>query len=237
MPKTNKYGFVFRDEDELSKLTEFLTANHYCAVISPLHNRDTWTATDIERFITENEKKHNIKVDRTCDVFEIPTMEYVVVNGKRIYKTIEVRIPSVDQHKLDHRHCMVKYDYSVFATQVRSEFAESGLKILYFEPIKSEVSYLQYFLHMNNPEKASYARDDVISFAYDLEPIYRETRQEKLSSMEEMHQIADAKKVQTVRQFAKVLRTMRRYDLVDKLRGASNYWRQYLYRGAQVEKW
>lgn len=234
--KTNKFGIVIRDEDQLDQFIEFFTEYHYMAVISPLHNEDHWTKTDIERFIRNNEEKHGIIVDRTAETFEVPGKKYKVVNGKRVRETITVRIPTVGMHKLDHRHAMIKLDYSALPSTMKADFAESGLPILYFEPIKSEVAYLQYFIHMNNPEKAQYNRADVISLGFNLEPIYRETEQQKLSSLEELHQIADAKGVQTVRQFAKVLRGMKRYDLVDKLRCQSNYWRQYLYRGPQVEK-
>ena len=47
--KTNKFGIVIRDEDQLDQFIEFFTEYHYMAVISPLHNEDHWTKTDIER--------------------------------------------------------------------------------------------------------------------------------------------------------------------------------------------
>lgn len=236
MAKTNKYGFVFRDEDNLGKLTSFLTDYHYCAVISPLHSEDHWTVTDIERFVSNNENKHGIKIKRTAESFEIPSGKHKIIDGRRVPEMLTVRIPEVNDKKIPHRHVMVKYDYSVMATQVREEFAQSGFEILYFEPIKSERAYLRYFCHLDNPEKAQYLRDDVISLAYDLEGLYQDTRQDKQWAIEEMHQIADVKKCQTVRQFAKVLRQLKRKDLLDKLMGSSNYWRQYLYRGGQIEK-
>ena len=106
--KTNKFGIVIRDEDQLDQFIEFFTEYHYMAVISPLHNEDHWTKTDIERFIRNNEEKHGITVDRTAETFEVPGKKFKVVNGKRVREMITVRIPTVGMHKLNHRHAMIK---------------------------------------------------------------------------------------------------------------------------------
>lgn len=180
MPKTNKYAFVFRDDGELPRLVEWLTSSHYLAAISPLHDNDHWTATDVRRYIANQERRYGVKIGENDETWERPTGDYVVVNGRRRRETETVRIPAVGEAKKAHRHIIIKYDYSLPATQVIDEFSSSGFRILYFEPIRSERAYLRYLIHLDNPEKARYRREDVVNLGgYDLKPLYEQTHDER----------------------------------------------------------
>lgn len=231
MPKTNKWAFVFWDEGSLPKLVEWLTSMHFACIISPLHDRDEWTRLDIERYLQNQEKRYSIHIDRASDHWERPTGEYVVVNGHRVRKTVDVPIPQVGDRKKPHRHIIIKYDYSCERATVLSDFEGSGFRIAYFEPVKSERGYIRYFIHMDNPEKAQYERKDVVSLGgYDDLPLYEKTREDKDRCFHEVYEFLDANPtIRDIRNLSDGLRAIGREDLCHTVSARANYWRSYLW--------
>lgn len=236
MPKTNKYAFVFRDEENISKIVEWLVSSHYKCVISPLHDKDHWTECDIRRFIANNEKRYGIKIDPTASSFGIPTGKTIVVGGKRVRETRDVRIPEVGDHKTNHRHFMVKYDYSLMATTVREEFRQAGMDILYFEPVKSEDAYMLYLIHKNNPEKAQYSLDDVISLGgYDLSALYTTLSQNRDDSMKEIIQAVKKHPKWSFRSHVLNFEEAGRVDLAREMKNGAGFYRSLMWQEAPLK--
>lgn len=230
MPKTNRYAACIRDEDELPKFVERMTANHYACVISPLHDQDHWTETDVKRFLQNNEKRYGIKIDPTGETFGIPTGNYAIVGGKRVRETREVRIPQVGDPKIAHRHFMVKYDYSLPATTVISEFDEMGFKILYFEPVKSERAYLRYMVHKDNPEKARYKEEDVISLGgIDLACIREDLMQDKWAIRTQIFSAIRQHPRRSFKQHILAFEKDGKRDLIDECKAATNFYRSLMW--------
>lgn len=150
------------DPESLERIFEYFTYVHARAMISPLHDKDRWTRTDISRYLDRCEQRYGIKIDRMAESWERPTGEYKYeMKGdarRRVYVTESVPIPQVGDLKKFHRHFVVKYDYSKPSETVIREFNESGFDFAYFEPVQSERAIIRYFCHLDNPEKARYKK-------------------------------------------------------------------------------
>ena len=231
MPKTNKYAGVIYDEDMLPKLVEWFTSNHYCVLISPLHDLDTWTQCDIDRYVAHNEKQYGVKIDPDAESWRRPTGEVKYINGRKVREYVEVQMPKVGQSKVPHRHFIVKYDYSVLATTVIKEFCDANFRILYFEPVRSERGYIRYLAHLDNPEKHRYDRDGVISLGgYDLQPLYDELRQDKLECFREcLKAMRDHPKLD-LRGMCQFFLDHNRLDLASELRTHASFWKVMLWQ-------
>lgn len=231
LPKRVLHTFLFHDEGNLPKLVEYLTANHYMALISPLHDQDHWTNIDIERYLQHQERRFGIKIDRDADHWDRPTGHYVVVNGKRRRHTEEVPIPKVGDPKKPHRHVIVRYDMSVPKEQVWREFVDYGFDLLYFEDVKNERSLIRYLVHLDNPEKTRYHRADVMSLGgYDMQPLYDETRQDKNKNTKELlDYIEKHPRIKSFKYLVHSLQHDKQEGLVFELKTSSYFWNKLLY--------
>ena len=76
MPKSNVYGFVMYEESNpLSRVLDFLTANHFAAVISPVHDSDVWTDEDVKHWRESRIKLDGVGVVEGAETWECPTGE------------------------------------------------------------------------------------------------------------------------------------------------------------------
>ena len=63
--------------------------------------------------------------------------------------------------KAPHWHGMVMFDGPVRASQALSAVSAFSNPPKYVEPLSSVTGYARYMLHMDNPEKAQYSREDL----------------------------------------------------------------------------
>ena len=195
MPKTNKYAFVvFVDPDEdayevKAHLIDWLTSRHYCAAISPLHDKDVWTAEDVESWIRSQVRlyaggyqgeQYFSLIDWNADTYQRPKRRAYDKEERRFIEIAaeEVKIPHVGDLKKPHYHVYIKLDYSTTAVAMIQKFSE--LHVTYFEEVNSERGYLRYLAHLDNPEKARYSVIDCVSLGgVDISPLYSTSEAEK----------------------------------------------------------
>ena len=76
MPKTNKFAFMqYEESNPLGKVVDFLTTNHFSAVISPLHDSDVWTAEEVKQWRDSQWKLYKITIPEDATEYARPTGE------------------------------------------------------------------------------------------------------------------------------------------------------------------
>lgn len=230
MAKSNVNAFVVWDESmPLVQLVDFLTINHYAAVISPLHDSDVYTAEDCKRWRESQELLHGVYIDEGATTWERPTGELRTNGlGAPIKVTTTERVPQVGDKKKPHRHVLVMLDYSAPLSTWLNNFAP--LDIHYMEVVKSKRGYLRYLCHLDNPEKARYNVHDVISLGgVDITCIYDKTQRDAdnleisiLNAISE-HRLSDVTKLQQY-----LLHTAHDMDAYREVKAHYGYWSQYM---------
>lgn len=179
MPKSNANAFVIWEESmPLVQLVDFLTINHYAAVIGPLHDKDVYTKEDVDRWRKSQEVLYGVYISEDAKTWEKPTGELRTNDlGVPVKVTETQQVPQVGQLKKPHRHVFVMLDYSAPLETWLNNFAP--LNIHYMEIVKSKRGYLRYLCHLDNPEKARYSTSDVMSLGgVDISCIYEKTQRD-----------------------------------------------------------
>lgn len=231
MPKKMCHTFLVYDDEKLPQLLEYLTSVHIMALISPLHNEDRWTKTDIARYIAHQEKRYKVKIDPNAETWERPTGSYIVINGNRQQKTETVAVPKVGDFKKAHRHVVIKYGVSVPVEQVYREFADAGWDILYFEEVRNEFSIIRYLVHMDNPEKFRYKRSEVISLGgFDTKPLFDETKVDKSKTFAALLDYIDKHpKIHDMKYLVRSLCDDGLQDLAQETKSGCYFWNKMLF--------
>lgn len=230
MAKSNVNAFVVWDESmPLVQLVDFLTINHYAAVISPLHDKDTYTAEDCKRWRESQELLHGVYIDEHATTWERPTGELRTNELGAVVKVTKTeRVPQVGDLKKPHRHVLVMLDYSAPLQTWLNNFAP--LDIHYMEIVKSKRGYMRYLCHLDNPDKARYLTSDVISLGgVDISCIYEKTQRDAdnleiaiLNAIVE-HKLSDVTKLQNY-----LLHESHNMDAYREVKAHYGYWSQYM---------
>lgn len=232
MPKSNKGGITIYDEGKLPEIIEWLTAHHFAAIISPIHDSDFWTKADVFKLITSINQRYGLKVQFGDESYGRPLKTYKMVCGRRVYDTEVVALPCVGDPKKAHRHLYFRLDYSCPMQVLLDYFADNGapFQVYYIEPIRSERAYIRYMVHMDNPEKAQYKAKDVISLGgLDLQPLYDETRQDKTANFQGLYDyIRGHDRILSCRQLVKALMDDGLRDYAMEVRAHSYFWTSQL---------
>lgn len=241
MPKTNKYAFLGwaktddaqQDLEDIAEIMEWLTSHHFAAVISPLHNRDHWTKTDIKKRIKRlNEVYPYANIQYGDECWERRTGKYHMGPSGRVYDTEPVNLPCVGEPKKPHRHYYLKFDYSIPATQLINYFEEneSPIRVAYFEPILSERAYLRYFAHLDNKEKAQYSVNDIINLGgVDIRPCYEMTRADQVANFKGLRDyIYKHPKIGSIRGLIRSLDADGLTDYAMQVQASTYFWSQML---------
>lgn len=230
MPKTNKIGFLqYEDSMPLSVLIDFLTANHCAAVISPLHEHDVWTAEECRNWRKHQERVTGLAIPADAQVIHVPTGELVEsAYGGTVQQTRQVDVPQPDQRKKAHRHVYFELDYSAEIKTWLNLLAP--LHVVYVEPIKSKRAYLRYLCHLDNPEKARYGVEDVISLGgVDISCVYEKTQRDadnlelRILDTITRHKVTQLTKLQRV-----LLEDERDIEAYREVKAHFGYWRVYM---------
>lgn len=230
MPKTNKVGFLQYDESmPMHVLIDFLTSNHCAAVISPLHEHDVWTAEECRNWRRHQERVTGLAIPADAKVVQVPTGELVESDfGGTVQQTRQLEVPQPDQHKKAHRHVYLELDYSAEIKTWLNLLAP--LKVVYVEPIKSKRAYLRYLCHLDNPEKARYAVEDVVSLGgVDISCIYEKTQRDadnlelRILDTITAHKVTQVTKLQRV-----LLDELHDLEAYREVKAHWAYWRSYM---------
>ena len=156
MPKTNKFAFMqYEESNPLGKVVDFLTTNHFSAVISPLHDSDVWTAEEVKQWRDSQWKLYKITIPEDATEYARPTGELRRDGyGAPVPVTETCKVPQVGDLKKPHRHVYIEFDYSMPLETAIAKVAP--LNINYLEVVNSRRGYLRYLCHLDNPEKTRY---------------------------------------------------------------------------------
>lgn len=245
MPKTNKYAFVvFVDDDENTEypflvrahLVDWLTARHFSAVISPLHSEDVWTAEDVHSWIESQIRLYGggykgqayfSTVDWNAESYMRPERREWDRNEYQ-WHTLppeRVRIPKVGDKKKAHYHVYVKLDYSCSAVQMIEKFEQLGVH--YFEPVNSERAYIRYMCHLDNPDKARYSVEQVISLGgIDISPLYVQSEADRRELVGAIYKLIKERRPYNVYELSQ--QCFGDWRMLCEVKGQHAYWSRYL---------
>lgn len=230
MAKSNVNAFVVWDESmPLIQLVDFLTINHYAAVISPLHDKDTYTAEDCKRWRESQELLHGVYIDEDAKTWERPTGELRTNElGAPVKVTKTEPVPQVGDLKKPHRHVIIMLDYSAPLQTWLNNFAP--LDIHYMEIVKSKRGYLRYLCHLDNPEKARYNVHDVIMLGgVDISCLYDKTQRDADNlEIRILNAIVDHKLDNVCKLQNCLLHDMHDKDAYREVKAHYGYWSQYM---------
>lgn len=261
MAKTNVFGFVyFLDSISDEEMFERLSEDHFCAVLSPVHDRDVYARADClkvarhkaqafdgVRFVYAD--SYECTASELSDHKAVPNMCYWTRSGALSRPGSDMLpeweryswclLPQVGQLKKAHRHGMVKLDYSTTADTLVNKFKFERSNIAYFEPINSRNGYLRYLVHLDNPEKAQYNRNDVIAFGgFDKSPLYVRDEGEKIGDFDTIATFCnqyDEEHDLTFYGLVEHFRKHGRNDLAYSIKTSSTFWASYV-KGANYER-
>ena len=232
MPKTNKFAFMqYEESNPLSKVLDFLTTNHFAAVISPLHDSDTWTPEEVERWRDSQWKLHNISIPEGATEYARPTGELRKDKyGAAVPVTEMAKVPQVGELKKPHRHVYIEFDYSKpLETAIRDL---SPLNINYLEVINSRRGYLRYLCHLDTPEKTKYDITQVISLGgVDISCLWTQDEAERYEQDGNIYALIRKHRIHSLNALIALLVKLGKRQMYNEVKSHSGYWVQYL-RGA-----
>lgn len=153
---------------------------------SPVHDKDTFTAQDVKKWISAHTDKKT---------------------GKIADEAVKAGLPIEGQHKKAHVHVMVCADGPQQPVWFQKEFAKRGINVTYFEKVNSIGSMMRYFAHLDNPEKARYSAFDIHGFGgIDLSPLSKVT---KVSNTITLLEVMDYAEQNSITSYSKLVRWAR----------------------------
>lgn len=141
---------LYPDSAYIELVDRLLEDAHIQAARSPLHDRDTFTRTDIEYWLF----RHNLR-DFDITMTDDELMAWI---SKQEY---DGEIPWIGDFKKAHYHYIVAADGSKSYQQLYELF---GGYTKYFEKVESKRGALCYLIHKNDPDKAQYDFNDIKTY-------------------------------------------------------------------------
>lgn len=129
------WAFVCWDEStDYDLLCRTISDLHTPAVISPLHDMDAYTESDVDAWKVRHEG-----------------MDWSVLD-----------VPGVGELKKPHWHVLISWAGSKSYLQMLEAFDQVGVR--YFQKVESKGGYIRYMVHMDDPDKAQYSMDNLQAF-------------------------------------------------------------------------
>lgn len=164
------------------ELLEYLDGLHMPCACSPIHDADTYTQDDINKWVRNH-------IDKKTG--ELP--EAVVKKG----------IPKLGQNKREHVHVLLCANGPMTPDYFAKLF-EDFHAIPYFEKVNSVPSMLRYFAHMDSPEKHQYNCLEIHGFGgMDLSPLLKTS---KVTNIEILLDVMDYMLRNDIRHYNKLVR-------------------------------
>lgn len=237
MAKSSKFGFVtYEESNPLPNVLAFLTANHYCAAVSPLHV-DVWEESDVTKWRQSMAKQFGVAIPAGATEWQKPTGRKVLGSyGQMVDETEAQPVPQVGDEKKAHRHYYIELDYAKGVDQMLSELAP--LNILYVEPIKSRKAYIRYLCHLDTPEKRRYSIKDVIALGgCDISVLWQKDDASKYLQDKELAQIIAEKKLTNVHALSAYLLAHDEMTKFAEVKARFGYWERYMRGAYYVGDW
>lgn len=197
--------FYPTEEKTYGELLEFLDCLVIPAACSPIHDKDTYTAEDVNKWVRHHmDEKGNIAKE-----------------------VLEKGIPEVGQAKKKHVHVMFCGNGPMTA-DYWSKLVEPFMQIHYWEKVNSVPSMLRYFAHLDSPQKAQYSALDIHGFGgLDLSPLMKVS---KVSNVETILDILDYVITNGVRHYNRLVKwsiSTGDIETIACVTGRASFWANY----------
>ena len=154
--KRNVSFIAYPESISYVALRDFLTGLGVKAAISPLHDEDVWSDSDVHEWIDRHKDKHG-----------------------NLSEEDEKKIPEVGSKKKPHWHVVLFFSGGRYLAGLRKMCAPINIKT--FWVIEEKAEYIRYLCHLDDVGKAQYDRDDVLGIGgIDLSPLWQMTESDKL---------------------------------------------------------
>lgn len=155
---------VWEESVDYDRLCSVISELHTPAVISPLHDLDTYTEADVDGW----KKRHE-------GLSWVTDRAHELIDG-------EVYLPYVGEYKKPHYHVLVAWAGSKSYQQMWEYFSCLGIR--FFQKVESKGGYIRYLVHLDDPDKAQYSIDNIHSFGgIDLSALVTISQIDKLEMM------------------------------------------------------
>lgn len=196
------------------ELLEFLDDLHMPCACSPVHDADTYTQMDINKWI----RKHT---DRKT--------------GEVSKDALEAGMPQLGQHKKTHVHVLFCHKGPATPDQFAKKLRDFH-DISYFEQVNSVPAMLRYFAHMDSPEKHQYSALEIHGFGgIDLSPLLKTS---KVTNLEVLLDVMDYMLKNDIRHYNRLVRwaiSTGDIDTISCVTGRASFFANY-FKSASEER-
>lgn len=186
------------------KLLDFMAELGMECAVSPVHDRDTWSESDVNRWINAH-----------------------LEDGKLTDDAVASGVPAVDQVKKSHVHVFLKSPAahnSIWYYNLLLPLHE----VTYFRVINSPSAMIRYFAHMDNPEKVQYSSLDVVGFGgFDLSPLLKCDAADKIRTFVNVMDEIDARHIHHYFQLVKYAISTGDLDFIGCVSGRASTFANY----------
>lgn len=210
--------------EELEKLGKtyydyqaFLEGLALPSVVSPLHDRDKYTAEDVRKWMKRKENELGTEALYNSETGELlPVWSEVV--------------PQVGDSKKAHIHTLLRVPGPRSSQYFTDMFADFGLDIglWRWEKVEHVESMIRYFAHLDQPDKAEYSAFDVTGFGgIDLSCLVRSDSNGKLKILCEVQDYCISHNVKAYHVLCNWAFATRDLDYINCVTGRASYWVGY----------
>lgn len=214
-------------EHDYETVCRVLRDLHIKAALSPLHDSDTYSESDVEEW-RERHKDKDGKV-MTEDGRGVPLVP-----------------PEVGQPKPPHWHVICTFGGPKSLDQLRRMF--EPLHVRAFYTVESKDGLLRYFCHLDDPDKAQYDRQDVTAFGgMDLSALYDVAASDERQAMFDLIDLCSGLESELnpgafiVTRFCDLVRIARQHEdrpeLFKAVLDRSSFWGLFLSSLRQPREW
>lgn len=188
-------------------LLAYLDHKHLQAVVSPIHDKDTFTGNDVLDWCN----RHYDKATGDVDTRYIDKAPYV---GKP--KKMHLHMGCLSKGPLDAEHWSEKFDGLL---HIRPSL---------WEKMESYVGFVRYCAHLDSPQKAKYSAFDVVGFGgVDLSCLLKEDSAQKAYLQRDLFDLIQKRKITSFYRFFDMVMQSGSMDEISFVRGTSGMWAQY----------
>ena len=190
----------------------FIEGLNIPAVVSPVHDRDKYTAEDVRKWLKRNED----------DVYDPET-------GEIAPDKVDV-VPKVGDAKKAHIHVMLRHSGNRTAGYSSKQFEDFGLELPTYrwEKVEHVEAMKRYFAHLDQPDKAEYSAFDIHGFCgEDLSCLVKQDTNSKLKVLCELQEYVQQHKVQTYHVLCRHAFATKDLDFINCVTGRASYWTGY----------
>lgn len=198
-------------------LVSFLQGLHIECVISPLHDKDTYTAEDVRKWVKRKESEVGIE------------KLYDAETGELLPNWSDVA-PKVGDLKKAHVHVFFKFAGVRTAEFLSDMMSDFGLEIGLWRWLKvnSPTSIIRYFAHMDDPDKYQYSPMDIIPFGgIDVSCVLKQDSSSRLRTLLEVQRHIDEHEIKSYHVLSKWAFSTGTPDIVACVTGRSSHFIGY----------